>query len=70
MSRSKNYSQEAKKNKNKKSYVVEQEKTVKNEKVYENPANTHWGKWIIVILALLMGFGSLISIIIIIATRK
>ena len=69
MSRRKNYSQNAKINKNKKSWQVEQENTVKNEEVFQNPANTHWGKWIIVILALLMGFGSLISIIILLATR-
>ena len=64
MSRRKNYSQNAKQNKNKKNWQVEQENTVKNEEVFKNPANTHWGRWIIVILALLMGFGSLISIII------
>ena len=41
----------------------------KNVKSYQNPTKTIWGKVIILILALTMAFGSLISLIYLIATN-
>lgn len=41
----------------------------KPEKIYRNPAKSLWGKIIITVLSLTMVFGSLISLIYLMATR-
>jgi len=74
LSRKDDYKTTAKKNKNAKNYAsdteVVAEKKDKKTKAYKNPASTLAGKIIIVILALLMAFGGLFTLIYYIATKR
>lgn len=67
MSRKDDYKATAKKNKNAKNYSADTEvvaeKKDKKTKAYRNPAKTLAGKIIILILALVMAFGGLFSLI-------
>ena len=67
MSRKDDYKATAKKNKNAKNYASETavvaEKKDKTTKPYKNPASTLAGKIIILILAVIMAFGGLFSLI-------
>ncbi len=68
MSRKDDYKSQAKKNKNEKTYREQKieeltEKKDKKTKAYRNPASTLAGKIIIIVLALVMAFGGLFSLI-------
>lgn len=68
MSRKDSYKDQAKKNKNAKTYkeqtaTNEVEKKDNKTKAYRNPSKTLAGKIIIIVLALVMAFGGLFSLI-------
>ena len=68
MSRKDSYKDQAKKNKNAKTYREQRieeltEKKDNKTKAYRNPSKTLAGKIIIIILALVMAFGGLFSLI-------
>ena len=68
MSRKDSYKDQAKKNKNAKTYREQKieeltEKKDNKSKAYRNPSKTLAGKIIIIILALVMAFGGLFSLI-------
>ena len=68
MSRKDSYKDQAKKNKNSKTYREQKieeltEKKDNKSKAYRNPSKTLAGKIIIIILALVMAFGGLFSLI-------